>query len=51
MESVVVVQPLSSKHTMNNSKTTKNSLPNSPNTASVFQIFFSLGIGIQRRPR
>ena len=51
MESVVVVQRHSSKRTMNNLKTTKSSLPISPNTASVFQISFSLGIGIQKRPR
>ena len=51
MESVVVVQRHSSKHFTNNSKTTKNSLPNSPNTASVFQISSSLRTGIQKRLR
>ena len=51
MESVVVVQRHSSKRTMNNLKTTKNSLPISPNTASVFQVSSSLGISIQKRQR
>ena len=51
MRSVVVVQRHSSKRTMIDSKTTKKLLPNSPNTASVFQISSILEIGIQRRPR